>query len=177
MAYVQISDPNIIDLSAWHEVINVVNQHSYSLAAITDNFGASTAATVGWSTSDDLAVTFVMGSQKIVYGRTRVDFSGDNKAERRNGDNLFYGDIVFGGTTGSTGFASTPIVTTTIQYGYGDPATLPSNSDNNANTTCTIFNLDKTGFSFRVMNPRSVQGHVVALTGHLYINWTAIGPK
>ena len=38
MAYIKISDPNIIDLSAWHQVINVVNQHSDSITAITNNF-------------------------------------------------------------------------------------------------------------------------------------------
>lgn len=174
MAYVTISDPNIIDLAAWHEVINVVNQHSNALSAITDNFGATSSAAVGWDSASDLAVSFVMGSQKIVYGRTRVDFSGADIAQDRNNKNLFYGDILFSGDTGSTGFSAKPIVTTTIQYGSTD---ITSTTDATANTTCTIYGVDKLGFSFRVMNPRSVQGNPIPLTGHLYINWVAIGPK
>jgi hypothetical protein len=174
MAYVTISDPNIIDLTAWHEVINVVNQHSNTLSAITDNFGATSTASVGWNTSSDLAVSFVMGSQKIVYGRTRVDFSGDDVALNRNNKNLFYGTISFAGDTGSSGFQAKPIITTTVQYGSAEIATT---TDATANTTCTIFAVTNDGFSFRVMNPRSVQGTPIPLTGHLYINWTAIGPK
>lgn len=174
MAYVTISDPNIIDLSAWHEVINVVNQHSNTLSALTDNFGASSSVATGWNTSTNLAVSFVMGSQKIVYGRKRVDFSGDNVALDLHSKNLFYGDIAFAGETGSSGFGAKPIITTTVQYGNTEIGTT---TDATANTTCTIFGVTNDGFSFRVMNPRSVQGNVIPLTGHLYINWTAIGPK
>jgi hypothetical protein len=176
MAYVTISDPNIIDLGAWHEVINVVNQHSNTLSAITDNFGASGSTVTGWNTDTDLAVSFVMGSQKIVYGRFKVNFKDDETATPRNNKNLYYGAIDFSGSTGSTGFAAIPIVTTTVQYGS---QTIDTTSDATANTTCTIFGVSGSGFSFRVMNPRSVQGNPVPLpdNGHLYINWTAIGPK
>ena len=40
MPYVKISDPSIIDLAAWHNVITVVNQHDDLLTAITNNYGA-----------------------------------------------------------------------------------------------------------------------------------------
>jgi hypothetical protein len=176
MAYVTISDPNIIDLSAWHEVINVVNQHSNTLSAITDNFGAASSVSSGWNTDSDLAVSFVMGSQKIVYGRYRVNFKDDETSTPRNNKNLYYGKIDFAGSTGSSGFAATPVVTTTVQYGF---QTIEATSDETANTTCTVFGVSGSEFSFRVMNPRSTQATPIKLpdNGHLYINWTAIGPK
>jgi hypothetical protein len=75
MPYIKISDPNIIDLSSWHQVINVVNQHSDSITAITNNFGAQGTGTTDWDSSADYAHEFDAGSQKIIYGRTKVTFS------------------------------------------------------------------------------------------------------
>jgi hypothetical protein len=67
MPYVQISDPNIIDLAAWHQVINVVNQHSDSISSLTNNFGLSYSTTPdangNWSTPFDF------GSQQIIFGK------------------------------------------------------------------------------------------------------------
>ena len=45
MSYVKISDPAVIDLAAWHQVISVVNQHSDTITAITNNFGANQSYT------------------------------------------------------------------------------------------------------------------------------------
>ena len=46
MAYVKISDPNIIDIAAWQQMVNVVNQHTDSITAITNNFnGVGSTAT------------------------------------------------------------------------------------------------------------------------------------
>ena len=67
MAYVKISDPYVIDLTAWHQVINVVNQHSDSLSAITNNFGG-TGASVDYSLTDT-AHRFDIGSMQILFGR------------------------------------------------------------------------------------------------------------
>ena len=49
MPYVKISDPNIIDLAAWHQVINVINQHSDTLSAITNNFGIQGTTVTDWN--------------------------------------------------------------------------------------------------------------------------------
>ena len=135
MPYIKISDPNIIDLAAWHQVINVVNQHSDSITAITNNFGVKGTGTEDWNTSANLTHEMDPGSQKILYGKIKVDTA---TASSKANDEIFYGDINFdNSTTGAVAFSAKPIVTVTPQFGYqgGEP---PST---NAGVICTIYNI------------------------------------
>ena len=86
MAYVKISDPNIIDLAAWHQLINVVNQHSDSITAITNNFG--TAGNVDW-TSSAYSHQYDPGSQAIIFGRA-TSTSSDTPSS-----NIYYNTISY----------------------------------------------------------------------------------
>jgi hypothetical protein len=174
MPYIKISDPNIIDLAAWHQVINVVNQHSDSISSITNNFGIKGAGATAFNTSDDYAHEFDQGSQKIIFGRYKVNTTGEDKDSSTAGDDMFYGRINFvDDNSGTASFSAKPVVTTTVQYGYGDVVPAATGSS----IVCTTYNLDAEGFNFRVKDANSKVSSVVKLTGFFYINWTAVGPK
>ena len=167
MPYVKISDPNIIDLAAWHQLINVINQHSDSINTITNNFGTTGTGTPDWNAEDAVGHEYTPGSEKILYGRTKVYFTGDNAA-LVNG-NIYHGTIDYGdNVTGATSFSARPIVTATIQFGNTDF----SSSDHDI--VLTVYNVNKDTFSFRLNRANTSPA---ALTGACYINWQAIGPK
>lgn len=177
MAYIKISDPNIIDLAAWHQVINVVNQHSDSITSITNKFGTSGTGETSWNGDVNIAQQYDPGSQKIIFGREKLFVSGDTPTGKANSENtMLYGDINFvDSVSGTSVFSARPMVTATMQFGYGDlGADIPST---NSSIVVTIHNLDKDGFSFRVKDANSKPGTLVALTGFFYLNWIAIGPK
>jgi hypothetical protein len=169
MPYVKISDPNIIDLAAWHQVINVINQHSDSINSITNNFGTTGTGSIDWNADADGVHEFTPGSEKILYGKTRVDFSGSNKASSNPNDEIFYGDISFGDhVSGTTVFSAKPIITATIQFGN------TSFFSTDSNIVFNIWNVTQDQFSFRLSRGTD---NPDPLTGHCYINWQAIGPK
>ena len=167
MPYVKISDPNIIDLAAWHQLINVVNQHSDSISSITNNFGVQGTGTPDWNSEDAVGHEYTPGSEKILYGRTKVFFTGDTAAT--NDGNIYHGSIDYGdNVTGTTSFSGRPIVTATIQFGNTDF----SSSDHDI--VLNIYNVNKDTFNFRINRANTSPA---ALTGACYINWQAIGPK
>jgi hypothetical protein len=170
MPYVKISDPNIIDLAAWHQLINVVNQHSDSINSITNNFGVQGSGSIDWNADVDGVHEYTQGSEKILYGRVKVEFSGTSKASSTASDEIFYGDIDFGdNVSGATVFSAKPIVTATIQFGN---TTIFST---NHNILLNVWNITKDQFSYRLT--RGTDGPTEPLTGRCYINWQAIGPK
>ena len=100
MAYVQISDPVIIDLAAWHQIINVVNQHSDSIAALSNNFG------MAWSPipdGDNWSSPFDFGSSMIQFGRIKI-------ATLASPPDLNYFELV----DFPNNFSSKPVVVATI---------------------------------------------------------------
>jgi hypothetical protein len=171
MPYVKISDPNIIDVAAWHQVINVVNQHSDSINAITNNFGVQGSGVVNWNGENDVVHEFTPGSQKMLYGRNKLDTAD---MESTTGDHTFYFDVDFADPVSGTGsFSARPIVTATISFG----STVTPPPVTNANIVCTIMAITKDNFRVRVTAANSLVSKVVKLTGFFYVNWTAIGPK
>lgn len=159
MPYIKISDPNIIDLAAWHQVVNVINQHSDSIASLTNNFGLS------WSPDydgDDWSSPFDFGSQQIVYGKAKLDIN------KNDGATLSEEDI--GGTMSwvieqpeisfSQTFSSKPVVI----------ATVVTSTTNRFDAVVTVSNITTSNFTARVSNLTSE-----ATTAT--INWVAIGPK
>lgn len=172
MPYVKISDPNIIDLSAWHQVVNVVNQHSDSINAITNNFGVQGTGIPNWNGDNNLSHEYSLGSQKMLYGREKLDTT---VMSYKNNKQYFYGDIAYADSvTGTTAFAARPIVTATIQFGHNSIDDLLGT---NHNPIVTIFNVTQSQFSFRVTRATSTASSPNPLTGYFYLNWTAIGPK
>lgn len=171
MPYIKISDPNIIDLAAWHQVINVINQHSDSITAITNNFGAQGSGTTDWNGAANIAHQYDPGSQKIIYGKFKLDTS---TASSTNNDHMFYADIdLVDSVSGTTAFSAKPIVTATASF--GSTATPPPST--NAGVICTVIAVQEDKFTVRVVNSRSTTTTPVPLTGYFYINWMAIGPK
>jgi hypothetical protein len=172
MAYIKISDPNVIDLAAWQQVINVVNQHSDSITSITNNFGTQGTGQTDWNGTSDLSHEYDPGSQKIIYGKNKIDtttaatFNSDD-----NKKHIYYGQVVFADpVSGATSFNASPIITATVQLSGA-----VTTSDANAIVTVTA--VTESGFTYRVMNALSKQTAGVPLTGYFYINWMAIGPK
>lgn len=174
MAYIKISDPNIIDLAAWQQVINVINQHSDSITAITNNFGAQGLGTTDWNGENNIAHEYDPGSQKIVFGRERIVVADAYKAS--TDASMLYGYINFvDDTSGSSVFKSKPMVTATMQFSYGEVGSSIADTDSSA--VVTIYNLDADGFNFRIKDAKSKSTATVPLSGIIYLNWIAIGPK
>jgi hypothetical protein len=177
MPYIKISDPNIIDLAAWHQVINVINQHSDSLTAITNNFGAQGSGVADWNGSADVAKEYEPGSQRIVYGRTKIDSS---QMDAALGDHMMYLKVdIVDPVTGTKAFSAKPIVTATAVFGA--TAYPPQTSAGRENVICTISAVEDDQFVLRLVNARSTSSVKVPLftasNQAFYINWIAIGPK
>lgn len=179
MPYIKISDPNIIDLAAWHQVINVVNQHSDSITAITNNFGAEGTGYTDWNGSLDVAQQYDPGSQKIIFGRSRIDTRAGGDSYTPANKHMYYATInMVDNSTGTTAFSAKPIITVTAQFGSTN--TVPPTT--NANIACTVINVLEDKFTVRLVDTRSysegtTSKPVVPLTSYFNLSWMAIGPK
>jgi hypothetical protein len=175
MPYIKISDPNTIDLAAWHQVITVVNQHSDSINAITNNFGVQGTGSVDWNGSEDFTYEYDPGSQKMIYGRTKIDTrDGAGKTPSTTGDHVFYTDIIYANSdSGTASFSARPVITATARFGSND--TPPSTTD--ANVVVTVIAVTEEKFTVRVTDARSTITTPISLEGYFYINWVAVGPK
>lgn len=172
MPYIKISDPNIIDLAAWHQVINVINQHSDSITAITNNFGAQGTGTTDWNGATDIAHEYDPGSQKIVYGKFKLDTT---TASSTTGDHMYYATIdMVQEASGTTAFSARPIITASATFG-SQTVTPPTTT--NSNVVCTIMAVNEDRFTVRLTNARSTVDAPIPLTGYFYVSWMAIGPK
>lgn len=173
MPYIKISDPNTIDLASWQQVVNVVNQHSDSINAITNNFGVQSSGVVNWNggkTDPDFTYEYDPGSQKMIYGRTLIDTT---TTDSTSGDHMFYTDIFFENTaSGTAAFAARPIITATARFGNEDET-----STTNANVIVTVIDVTEEKFSVRLVNALSTTLKPVKLTSFFYVNWIAVGPK
>jgi len=176
MPYVKISDPQVIDLAAWHQVINVVNQHSDSISSITNNLGGSVPETLDFNGENNFVNQFDPGAQKILYGRTKLNSAVMSSISNNQ---IYYGDIDFA-VNGNTAFAARPIVTATIQFGHANITAL---DDNHYDFIFNIFAVTATKFSFRVNRAIAEPNNTNAATrpstinASFYLNWSATGPK
>jgi len=173
MPFVKISDPNIIDLAAWHQVINVVNQHTDSINSITNNFGVQGSGTVDWNSDANVVHEYNPGPQKMLYGREKI-VVGD--ATDLYGNQIVYGDISFvDGTSGTTAFSARPIVTGTIQFGHSSITAL---DDTLHNIVFNIYAVTSDKFSFRITRANSTNTtNKLNANSSFYLNWQATGPK
>lgn len=180
MPYVKISDPNIIDLAAWQQVINVVNQHSDTLSAITNNFGMQGSGTTNWNDEKEIYEEFNLGSQKIIYGKFTIDTrAGDNQDSSNNNNRMFYREIDFDNeTTGTASFSAKPVISASVQLPGSD-----NTVDRNVGLVCTVIALTKEKFSVRIINTRELTAEVGSSVldpkpvFYFHVNWIAIGPK
>jgi hypothetical protein len=176
MPYVKISDPQVIDLAAWHQVINVVNQHSDSISSITNNLGGSLPETIDFNGENNFVNIFDPGAQKILYGRTKLD---SDTMSSISYDQIYYGTIDFA-ENGQTVFGARPIVTASIQFGHSNITAL---DDKHYDFIFNIFAVTPTSFSFRVNRAIATPNETNALKrastidAQFYLNWSATGPK
>jgi len=126
MPYIQIEDPAIIDVNSMHQIIQVVNEHSDSIAALTNNFGASSS--VSEQNGKDWATTFDSGTQLIQFGRSVVTSSTSGTVSEV--------------TSFAVDFASTPVIT----------ATSYSNTAGNYDVNVTVRAVSPSGFTIEAQN-------------------------
>lgn len=161
MAYVKISDPKIIDLPTVHQIINVVNQHSDNISAITNNFGSiyTGSNTSGSSTE----YQYDISSQQIVYGSTTFNNTDSKSA------GISYNGTLYTYTVPVTlvpSFSSIPII-------IAQPSVTSSSTDysdlivNVSSATINSFNL--------VLRHAGVNKDWLKST--VRVNWVAIGKK
>lgn len=154
MPYVKIPDPNIIDLAAWNEVITVVNQHSDSIAALTNDFGINYDPE--WD-GDNYSVQYDATSQKIIYGRALL------KPSAANNGKIWHEAVTF-----VSPFSATPVVTATILTGNAI-----NTSTKNADAICAVYQINQNGFNYRINRPSTDS----QLTENIWVNWIAVGPR
>jgi len=176
MPYVKISDPQVIDLAAWHQVINVVNQHSDSISSITNNLGGSLPEVIDFNGENDFVNSFDPGAQKILYGRTKLD---SDVMSSISYDQIYYGTIDFA-ENGQSVFGARPIITASIQFGHADITAL---DDKHYDFIFNIFAVTPERFSFRVNraiatpNETNSAKRASTIDAKFYLNWSATGPK
>jgi hypothetical protein len=178
MAYVKISDPQVIDLAAWQQVINVVNQHSDSIDSVTNNLGSAAPTGIDYNGSSGFVNQFDPGSQKMLYGKVKLVPSEMSYISNRQ---IYYGDVDFSDGTAPTAFSANPIVTGTIQFGHANIGAL---DDKHYDFIFNIFGVTTSKFSFRINRAIAEPDNTNAATRpdpieatSFYLNWAATGPK
>lgn len=171
MPYIKISDPNTIDLASWQQVINVVNQHSDSINAITNNFGVQSTGDVDWDGQADFAYEYDPGSQKMLYGRTKIDPRTESNPDITPTGFVYYKTIPFAYSESGTGsFAASPVITATARFGSTSNDPPPTT---NAKIMVTVIAVTKDDFTVRIVNTTST---ILSQTA-FFINWVAVGRK
>jgi hypothetical protein len=166
MAYIKISDPKIIDLPTIHQIINVVNQHSDNISALTNNFGSvlSGATTTGATTE----YQYDMSSQQILYGITKFTSAA---ATWNSSDNTYTINASF-----VLPFGATPIVTATIAL---SPTT---SADFQDLIVRTYPDSQRPTAAFNIVLKHAAKTYTTNWlathpTGSINVNWIAIGHK
>jgi hypothetical protein len=180
MPYVKISDPQIIDLAAWQSIINVVNAHDDSILSLTNNVGTGSPASIDYNGDADFVNTFNPGTQKILYGRTKVLMSEMSPVPDSYGQ-IVYKTIDFN-QDGSSVFNARPIMTASIQFGHSSISAL---GDKNYDVMFSLFNVNANNFSFRInraiAEPDEANSAnrpaVIPANNTFYLNWSALGPR
>jgi hypothetical protein len=172
MGYVKISDPNIIDLNALHNIINVVNQHSDTLNTLTNNFGATNNTTSNYVATDSQHL-FDPASQMIVYGRASFqasDGSTQSATSTAPAGHIYYKTVTFSATgNGIPSFATTsPSVFLTTNYGNTTPGSVSSTMPD---VIADAYNISATSFTIRLWSSQAIS------TNKIYVNWMVMGPK
>ena len=161
---IQLTNPNILDLTEWQKVINEVNSLSAKVDAIITGQGALLTTATDWNSTATFSQQFNMGNQKILFGKERATV-----ADLTNTGYFYEGAINFSETSGIGAFKAKPIITATL---VSSSSTLPSS---NPDLAILVFNPTATGFGFRLINAGSHDD--LTTNSIIYINWIAIGPS
>jgi hypothetical protein len=161
MAYIKISDPKIIDLPTIHQIINVVNQHSDNISAITNNFGSiySGTNTSGATTQSQ----FDISSQQIMYGQTAI-----SKAKGAVADLTTYWKYTQAVNI-TVPFTGVPYIIAQVSTDYTGVVNYQDLIVNVANVTQNSFNL--------VLRHAALNKVDWLAANTVYVNWIALGHK
>jgi hypothetical protein len=165
MAYVKISDPKIIDLSTIHQIVNVVNQHSDNITALTSNFGSTFSGSTATTLNGTTSYQFDISSQQIMYGKSTIDSTSSTWHNVSSTMTYYSVPVTFVGTP----FSAAPIVTASISI---NSTTDPKKSA----LTYWVGGITPTSFTFYFRSVGTNTDWIAADT-KFYFNWTAIGPK
>lgn len=155
MPYIKISDPNIVDISAWHQVISVVNQLTDSVAALTNDFGI--AYEPDYTSDAEYSVQYDNSSQKIIYGVIKMNSTNEET------NNVYHESVQF-----QNAFSSRPVITATVFSG-NQSGTLTQLPD----VIVSVYSVDNEGFNIKL---KRADGSALNSQG-VFINWIAIGPR
>lgn len=169
MGYVKISDPNIIDLNAIHNIINIVNQHSDTLNGLTNNVGAIPAGSTTYNTEDSQHL-FDTSNQKVIYGRTVFDSSSTHINSTSPSGKVYSVDVNYTQGSNSLSQFSTgnPMVFLTIHTGNTSSGVSSTFADARVN----VFNVTSSSFKIRLF-----MAETIGSGQKIYVNWMVIGPK
>jgi len=173
MGYVKISDPNILDIAAWQQLINVVNQHSDSITALTNSFNGTSSGATDWNATA-FSHVWDPGSQALVYGKETLVIASSGAVTSPAGaqtlNKVYYGVTSFSDPSISSTFqfSSPPVVTATLYAGSQGSGISPANSG----CIITVFTVTTSGFSWRISSATST-----APTGAIPFYWQAVGPR
>lgn len=168
MAYVKISDPKIIDLSTVHQIINVVNQHSDNITALTNNFGSVYTGSAGITSGNSTEYQYDISSQQVIYGKTKIDSTVTTWTTVTSGGKT-YGYFSVPVTFAGQPFSAAPIVLTNLNLST-------TSNPNLLNLVTWAGSVSTSSFN---INLRSIGNDVNTWLGSStpYVNWIAIGPK
>jgi hypothetical protein len=133
---------------------------------------------VDWnSDSNDIASEFDPGSQRILYGKTKVSAPLTGAT---TGNHMVYLTVsLVDPVSGTKAFNAKPIVTASATF--GSTANPPTPSNGRENVICTVSAIEPDKFIIRLVNARSTTTTPVPLftsdSQYFHISWMAIGPK
>ena len=176
MAYIKISDPKIIDLPTIHQIINVVNQHSDNISAITNNFGSVYASTTNANYTTQ--TQFDISSQQVLYGQSIISVA-DGAVFNSASNGYYYSKTItlattFTDTAGPIIIAqasSTSLTNTSVQDVIVNIGTVNQSSFQIILRKSGITNSNKAAYGGTAKDGQWLGNYAVN------VNWVAIGHK
>lgn len=159
MAYVQIENPEIIDLSSIQKIINVLNDHSDYLNVLVSKFGANYIP--DWL-ANDVQSNFDIATTNIVFGKAIIE--PGSPYEQGSGNGTYY-IAALDFETGVT-FSEPPIVIVSHDNSDGQVG-------GQLDMIVSTHNISTTGFTARMVR----SGTTKTINNDVHINYIAIGPR
>ena len=166
MAYIKISDPKIIDLPTIHQIINVVNQHSDNISALTNNFGSIYSGTTTQGATTEYQ--YDMSSQQILYGQTTFNNSSSPSQGITYNSTLYTYTIPI---TFVVPFSTAPMVIAQASVSSSSTAYL------DLIVNAVPVNSGQSSFNLILRHAANNSDWLTKAGGSVNVNWVAIGHK
>lgn len=159
MAYVQLDNPEIIDLASIQKIISVLNDHSDYLNVLVTKFGADIIP--DWL-ADEYDSTFDLASNMIAFGKRKIN-PGSANEEEYNGKTYYYKEVQYGN---GVSFSAKPNVIVSHDNTGGSIG-------GQLDIIVSTHNITPTGFTIRAHRPSGTQ----QIENDIDINFVAIGAR